>query len=155
MSTIHLHQNTTATPEQYLAGLVDFGQGRSEVFSNSAEQSLEVHNLGHTSADVTEGGGGVWERLAYDWSDPDRVVVKVIDSNVWGGGSGYTYTFIRRPDGTSDVDVVVVREGKNLKGRFLGGVLGTVGKRVLVKSFEHSIKAIESRNQTAGVADRG
>jgi hypothetical protein len=30
MSTIHLHQTTTATAEQYVAGLTDFGPGRGE-----------------------------------------------------------------------------------------------------------------------------
>ena len=57
------------------------------------------------------------------------------DSNVWGGASGHTYTFTRQSDGTTDIDAVVVREGKNLKGRALALVLGTVGKRVLVKAF--------------------
>jgi hypothetical protein len=33
------------------------------------------------------------------------------------------------------VDVVVVRHGKNLKGRFLGVVLGTVGKGVLQRHW--------------------
>jgi hypothetical protein len=42
------------------------------------------------------------------------------DSNMWGGSSGHTYTFMRRPDGRTDVDAVVVREGKNLKGRGRG-----------------------------------
>ena len=28
MATIHLHQNTTVTPGQFLAGLTDFGPGR-------------------------------------------------------------------------------------------------------------------------------
>ena len=59
MSTIHLHQTTTSTPEQYVAGLTDFGPGRSE-------------------ADVTEGSGA----------------------------SGHTYTFMRQPNGTTDIDVV-------------------------------------------------
>ena len=36
MSTIHFHQTTTSTPEQFVAGLTDFGPGRSEVFKNSA-----------------------------------------------------------------------------------------------------------------------
>ena len=52
------------------------------------------------------------------------------DSNIWGGASGHTYTFTRRADGTTDLDAVVVREGKNLKGRLLGFVLGTIGKGV-------------------------
>ena len=49
------------------------------------------------------------ERLHYDWSDPNRVVMTT-DSNLWGGRSGHVYTFTRRPDGTTDVDAVVVRE---------------------------------------------
>jgi hypothetical protein len=81
MSTIHFKQATTATSEQYIAGLTDFGPGRAKLFGNSA-----------------------------------------------------------------DIDYVVVREGKNLKGRFLGVVLGTVGQRVLAKAFANSVKAIEERN---------
>ncbi|HWI00247.1 MAG TPA: hypothetical protein VNT27_07940, partial [Propionibacteriaceae bacterium] len=92
MSTIHLHQTTTATPEQFVAGLTDFGPGRSKLFPNSADDNLKVHSRGPDYADVTEGSGGVWERLHYDWSDPNLVVLTTTDSNVWGGASGYTYT---------------------------------------------------------------
>ena len=151
MSTIHLHQTTTLTPEQYIAGLTDFGSGRSNLFGNSADEYLKVHQQSRTQADVTEGSGGVWERLHYDWSDPRRVVLTTTDSNVWGGASGHIYTFTRRPHGTTDIDVVVVRDGKNLKGRLLGFVLGTVGRGVLDKAFENSVKAIEARNRVATV----
>jgi hypothetical protein len=150
MSTIHFHQNMTSTPEQFIEGLTDFGPGRSQLFGNSADEYLKVHRRGPSEADVTEGSGGVWERLHYDWSDPNRVVMTTTDSNVWGGSSGHTYTFTRRPDGTTDLDAVVVREGKNLKGWVLGLVLGTVGKGVLRKAFENSVKAIEARNARAG-----
>ena len=101
MSTIHLRQTTTATPEQFVAGLTDFGPGRAELFPNSADDYLKVHSQGTNEADVTEGSGGVWERLRYDWSDPSRVVLTTIDSNTWGGHSGYIYTFPRQPDGTT------------------------------------------------------
>jgi hypothetical protein len=74
MSTIHLHQTTTSTPEQYVAGLTDFGPGRSKLFGNSADAYLKVHHRGASDADVTEGSGGIWERLHYDWSDPNHVV---------------------------------------------------------------------------------
>ena len=97
-------------------------------------------------ADVTEGSGGVWERLAYDWSDPNHVVARTTDSNTWGGRSGHTYTYTRKADGTTDIDYVVVREGKNFKGKFLGVVLGSVGKSRLVKAFNNSVTAIEARN---------
>ena len=144
-TVIYLHQNTTLTPEEYVAGLTDFGPGRSKLFGNSADEYLKVHQRGWSNADVTEGSGGVWERLHYDWSDPEHVVLKTTDSNVWGGASGHTYTFTRMPDGTTDIDVVVVREGKNFKGRVLALVLRTIGRRVLEKAFENSIKAIEAR----------
>ena len=146
MSTIHLHQVTTLTPEQYVAGLTDFGPGRSKLFGNSADEYLKVHKRNRTQADVTEGSGGVWERLHYDWSDPEHVVLTTTDSNVWGGASGHTYTFTRHPEGTTDIDVDVVREGKNLKGWLLGLVLGSIGKGVLEKAFLNSVKAIEARN---------
>ena len=149
MSIIHLHRRTTLTPEQYVAGLTDFGLGRSKLFGNSADDYLKVHSRGRTQADVTEGSGGIWERLSYDWSDPKHVVLTTTDSNTWGGASGHTYAFTRRPDGTTDIDVIVVREGKNFKGWLLGLVLGTVGKRVLEKAFENSVKAIEARNSAA------
>ena len=118
------HQTTTLTPEQYVAGLTDFGPGRSKLFGNSADEYLKVHQRGRTQADVTEGSGGIWERLHYDWSDPNHVVLTTTDSNLWGGASGHTYTFTRQPDGTTEIDVAVVRDGKNLKGRLLGFVLG-------------------------------
>ena len=81
MSTIHFKATTTLMPEQYVAGLTDFGPGRSELFSNSADENLEVHSEGPHEADVTEGSKGVWERLHYDWSDPNRVVARTTDSN--------------------------------------------------------------------------
>ena len=49
MSTIHLHQTTTSTPEQYVAGLTDFGPGRSKLFGNSADDYLKVHHRGRST----------------------------------------------------------------------------------------------------------
>ena len=146
---IHFHQTTRLTPEQYIAGLTDFGRGRSKLFGNSADDYLKVHHIGRTDADVTEGSGGIWERLHYDWSDPKHVVLTTTDSNMWGGASGHTYNFTRRPDGLTDIDADVVREGKNFKARMLGLVLRTVGKGVLEKAFVNSVRAIEARNNVA------
>jgi hypothetical protein len=153
MFKTEFHETTTATAEQYVAGLTDFGPGRAELFGNSADGYLEVHSLGATEADVTEGSSGVWERLHYDWSNANRVVLTTTDSNAWGGDSGHTYTFTRNPDGTTDIDYVVVREGKNLKGRFLELVFRTVGKSKLEKAFVNSVKAIEARNYEPTTAD--
>ena len=149
MPTIHLHQTTGLTPEQYIAGLTDFGPGRARIFPNSADEYLQVHQLSNTEADVTEGSGGVWERLHYDWSNPNQVVLTTTDSNIWGGASGHSYTFTRHLDDSTDIDVEVIREGKNLKGRLLGFVLRTIGRSVLEKAFQNSVRAIEARNRIA------
>src|SRR6202521_4753995 len=150
MSTIHLHQTTTSTPEQYVAGLTDFGPGRSKLFGNSADEYLKVHDRGPSQADVTEGSGGIWERLHYDWSDPNHVVLTTTDSNAWGGASGHTYTFTRRPDDFTDIDVVIVRDGKNLRGRLRGFVLGTIAASAF---WKRRLKT-RSRPSKPGTAQR-
>jgi hypothetical protein len=149
MATIHLTQTTTATPEQFLAGLTDFGPGRAKLFGNSTDDYLKVHDQGPGYADVTEGSRGIWERLRYDWSDPRHIVLTTTDSNTWGGNSGFTYTLATRPDGTTEIDEVAVREGKNLKGKLLGLVVGSVGKGMLAKGLASTAKAIEDRNPSA------
>jgi hypothetical protein len=146
MATLRLHETTTATPEQFVAAITDFGPGRSEIFGLSDDKYLKVHESGPTSADVTEGSNGIWERLRYDWSDPRRVTMTTTDSNTWGGASSHTYTLTPKPGGTTDVDVVVVRDGKNLKGRLIGLVIGAVGKGMLSKNLTKTVKAVEARN---------
>jgi hypothetical protein len=67
------------------------------------------------------------------------------DSNLWGRHSGHTYTLTPQR-GTTDIDVVVVREGKNLRGRLFEILLVTGGKRVLGRALATTVKAIEDRN---------
>jgi hypothetical protein len=152
MATFRFKQTTTATPEQFIAGLTDFGPGRKQLFPNSADDYLKVHDRGATEADVTEGSGGVWERLHYDWSDPEHVVLITTDSNAWGRDSGHTYNLTPQPDGSTEVELISVREGKNFKGRFLEFILGTVGKGKIKGAFEASVKAIEARKDDGAKA---
>jgi hypothetical protein len=147
VATIHLTERMTVTPEQFVAALTDFGPGRSKLFGNSSDDYLKVHDSGPDWADVTEGSRGIWERLRYDWSDPHRVVMTTTDSNIWGGRSGHTYTLTPQPDGTTTLDAVVVREGKNVKGRMAALLLGTAGKSVLRKTLGRTVDAIEARYQ--------
>ena len=46
MSTIKMHATTTATPEQFTAAVTDFGPGRSELFGNTDDSQLKVHDQG-------------------------------------------------------------------------------------------------------------
>ena len=157
MHTYHLTETTTATPTEVLAAITDFGPGRQDIFGNSADEFLEVHELGADSADVTEGTGKnghavSWERLRYDWSDASRVTMQVLASNVWSSASRHTYAITPQADGTTRVDVDVVREGKNLKGRVLAVVVSTIGTGSLAKALHNTIKAIERREARSRVA---
>jgi len=86
-------------------------------------------------------------------SDANRIVLTTTDSNGWADGPSHTYTLKREPDGKTEIDYVVVRDGKNLKGRFLGIVLATVGKGRLDGAFEKFIKAVEARDNGATPAE--
>src|SRR3954453_16769893 len=69
-------------------------------------------------------------------------------SNAWANTASHTYALKRQTDGATHVE----REGKNLKGRFLGIVLGTVGKGRLESAFGKFVKAVESRNDRPSAA---
>ena len=151
MATIDITETTTATPEQFLAGLIDFGPDRSKIWGNSADSFLTVHDSGDTWADVTEGSkaaGAVWERLRYDWSNPLDVVLTTTDSNAWGGASGHRYTLTPGADGRTQVHLVVVREGIHVKGRLLGALMPFVGRSFIAKSLRGALRAIEARAAT-------
>ena len=89
----------------------------------------------------------VYESLGWRL-DPHRVDMRTTDSNLWGGASGHTYTLTPKPDGTTDVDVVVVRDGKNFKGRVLGGLLGVIGGASCERSWPRPRRP--SKPATAG-----
>jgi hypothetical protein len=50
------------------------------------------------------------------------------------------------------VDVVIVRDGKNLTGRVFAVFLGILGKGHLEKLFAKTLKAIEARNYKVSAA---
>ena len=148
MTTIKVTETTTATPEQFLEALTDFGPDRSKIWSNSQPEFLVVHDRGDTWADVTEGSkaaGSVWERLRYDWSNPTDIVLTTTDSNTWGGKSGHRYT-LTQTDGATSVHAVVVRDGISTKGRVIAAMLTVLGTSFIKKSLRSTLRAIERRN---------
>jgi hypothetical protein len=143
MSTINLHQTTTLTPEQYVAGLTDFGPGRSKLFGNSADAYLKIQAPPRPTSRKAQAVSG----NACTTTGPIPTALSCYDRfQSMGRRVGPYLPFTRHPNGTTDIDVVVVRDGKNLRGRLLGFVVGTIGKGVLENAFKNSVKAIELRN---------
>jgi hypothetical protein len=75
-------------------------------------------------------------------------VLTTTDSNVWGGGSGHTYTFTPEPDEGCRVDVTVVRDGKGVRGWLIERIVALGGQRVLGKALDQTIRAVEARAQS-------
>jgi hypothetical protein len=147
MTTIKVTETTTATPDQFLAALTDFGPDRSQIWTNSQPAFLVVHDRGDTWADVTEGskaGGPVWERLRYDWSNPTDIVLTTTDSNTWGDKSGHRYT-LTQADGATSVHAVVIRDGISFKGRMIAALLVVLGTTLIRRNLRTTLRAIEAR----------
>jgi len=151
MTTVRITQGTAVPLNRLVAALIDFGPGRGKIFGNGHEQWVWVNVCGDTWTDVTEGSsGGLWERLRCDWSDLSVVRLTTVDSNIWRPGSGWVYSLSSRSDGGTDIDLVVVRKGCSIRGRFSAALMAVAGKPVLGRDLRRSLRAIEqSRPQGA------
>jgi hypothetical protein len=115
---VHVVDESTASPEAILTAARDFSPRRAGLWRDVYTEHLTIHDQGATWADVTEGNpwpiGLVWERLRYDWSQPDSVRGTVIKSNLFKPGSTWEIRATPAEDGGSRVEIVAVR---NLRGR--------------------------------------
>ena len=118
MPGVHVVEYTTATPERVLEAARDFSPRRAELWRDVHVEHLEVHDRGETWAEVTEGNpwpiGLVWERLRYDWSQPDSVRATVTESNLFRRGSTWEIRASPTVEGRSRVEITAVR---HLRGR--------------------------------------
>jgi Polyketide cyclase / dehydrase and lipid transport len=151
MGRAHVRAQGAVPPERFVAALTDFGPGRNEIWGNSDPAHLVVHDRGETSAEVTEGssaGGGVWQRLRYDWSTPGLVTLDVLDGNAFGPGGSWTYRL--EPDGTGGtvVDLTVVRVPCSAKGRILDVLLSLGGSGWFARDLRRSLRRLESRQSS-------
>lgn len=148
MACIRIKGTTSVSPEQFIASLKNFGQNRGEVWGNSQSRYLVVHDQGSTWAEVTEGSdffGGVWERLHYDWSEPNTIILRTLDSNVWSDKSSWRYQLTKASDGSgTTIEYTITRFALNKKAYAILIMMSLVGKRVLTKNFHKTLRAIES-----------
>ena len=144
MARVSGEVTTSTAPEVILGALTDFGPRRPELWPNLSPKLYQVHSVGRTEAEVTEGSsafGGVWERTRYDWSEPGVVLIEVEDSNAFAAGSWWRYQV--EPVGSgSRVRFQFDRRPKNLKGRLVSFLLSLAGKRVFTRSLEETLRRL-------------
>jgi len=103
MAHVVVEKDSRLTPHEIIGALTDFSARRLELWPNIDRKYYEVHQVSTTSADVTEGSNGIWERTEYDWSEPGKVRIRVVDSSTFRPGSYWFYSVEPRHEGGSHV----------------------------------------------------
>jgi hypothetical protein len=135
MTTIHTTTDSPLVAQRVLAAAHDFSNRRADIFPAVSLEYFEIHELGDTWTDVTEGtkaGVGInWERCRYDWSQPGSVIATVTDSNVYAV-PGSSWELRATPNGEgSRVEMIWVREfTPNTRGRVFGTLFRLIGKPI-------------------------
>jgi hypothetical protein len=141
MPTVRLHLTSTLTAPQLMAVLTDFTPSRPTAWSTIDADHFEVHALGDTWAEVTEGTASAWERARYDWDDQrHRVTITTHDSKVFGPGGGWVFQLTPHATGTR-IDVELTRQPTTLMRKVLAALLPLVAPRALRKSFAGPLHA--------------
>ena len=128
------------TPEQVLAGLIDFGPGRKALWPETSHPRIyRVHEVGDTWAEVTEGVPLSWSRERYDWSVPGRVTLRQVDSNVAVPGGRIDYAIEAIPGGVR-ISCDRRRTFRNSPDAwFVATFMKTIGPWVLRRQFAGSL----------------
>jgi hypothetical protein len=132
MARIHYEADGDVSTERFIAALTDFSSRRPAVWPNLSPAYFKVNELGDTWADVQEGTdllGGVWARERYDWSQPGRVTLTLIESPSFRPGTVIDYRVTARDGGGCHVSVDFQRIAASLKGRLVGAVVQLGGSR--------------------------
>lgn len=149
MPSLHITARTSVSKEQFIAALTDFGPNRGNIWGNSRSSHLTLHTLEENYAEVTEGSnvfGGAWERLEYDWSNPNSIELRTIESNIWAQGSGWKYKLEDAHDGSGTViSARVTRYPSSKKGYLILFFVGSVGRPLIKRGFRNTLRAIEQR----------
>jgi hypothetical protein len=150
MVEIRFEVRTPLSPQRVRAAATDFSERRPQIWSGIDPKRFTVHALGDRSAEATEGGrefGGIWAREHYDWSDPDVVVARVLDSNVFCPGSRWAMRVRPTPAGGSRVEWTSLRQPSSLKGRLVVLLLRVAGRPLLRGYLHKTLSRLENQTE--------
>jgi polyketide cyclase/dehydrase/lipid transport protein len=143
MAHVSVDMNTSVPPREVIGALTDFSGRRLELWPNIDRKYYQVHQVSGTSAEVTEGSRGVWERTRYDWSEPGTVRIQVEDSNAFRPGSYWVYSVEPRPEGGSHVHLEFQRRPRNAKGLLLSALLSVAGRKIFGAFLGETLHRLE------------
>jgi hypothetical protein len=113
VAKIHYEADGAVSAERFIAALTDFSERRPELWPNLDAKYYELHELGDTWAEVTEGTDLLGGVEAVDFS-PGTVI---------------DYHVTSRPDGGCHVAVDFQRIAVSARGRIIGLLVQLMGRR--------------------------
>jgi hypothetical protein len=117
MPRVRVTEHSELPPDVVLVAARDFTDQRADMWPDVHVEYFHVHEIGESYAEVTEGNpwpiGYVWERLRYDWTDPNALRGRVIDSNLFKPRSTWELWAFPEENGSR----VEIRAVRHLRGR--------------------------------------
>ena len=147
MATIRYSADGAISPERFIAALTEFSDRRPELWPNLDAKFFKLHDRGETWAEVTEGTdvlGGVWARERYDWSEPGRVQLRLVESPHFRAGTTIEYRVTARSDGGCRVEVASTRIPTSVPGRLVEWILQIIGTRRLARDLQTTLDRLEA-----------
>ena len=127
-------------PEHVVTALTDFSDRRPVIWPETSHPSVyRLHRTTATTADVTEGLPFSWSREHYDWSEPGRVVLRQVDSNMASPGGTIEYRITATAAG-SRVECRRQRRFIGLRGHLLGSIMVLFGSRILSRQLRNGLR---------------
>ena len=148
MARIHYEADGDVPADRFIAALTDFSPRRLELWPNLSPECYAVHVVGEAFADVQEGtrvaGGCVWARERYDWSEPGRVTLTLVEAASFRPGTVVDYRVTARPGGGCRVSVDFQRIAASPKGRLVGAVVQLVGSRRFAADLRETLRRLSA-----------
>ena len=153
VAKIHYEADGAVSAERFIAALTDFSERRPELWPNLDAKYYELHELGDTWADVTEGTdlfGGVWAHEHYDWSEPGHVQLRLVEAVDFSAGTVIDYYVTSRPDGGCHVAVDFQRIAVSARGRLIGVLVQVMGRRRFAADLHETLDRLARPRPEAG-----
>ena len=147
MPKVELDVETSVSPEDVRAALLDFSDRRPEIWPGIEPSLHEVYTVGDTFAEVQEGskmpGTRIWAKERYDWSAGELITWTVQESNFCAPGSYVSAAISPRGDGGSRIHVIWNRTPTSLVGRLATALIVLTRGKPIAASFRMAMARLE------------
>jgi hypothetical protein len=157
---------TSVDPDVVFKAMIDFSDRRPEVWPALYPDVYEVHELGDSWAEVTEGSRpdvirwsrfrlhprarAVWARQRYEWSTTDRTVRWTVVESPWIHAPGRAEYRVTPHDHGSRIELSMDRSYKGVSGKLLELAMKVAGSRMMMFYWRRHLALLEERGDPEG-----